>query len=439
MGHLMAYIEQYGYIVLFGALLLELIAFPFPGEVLMTYSGFLVFQHELNWTYCILVAGAGTSLGMTISYLIGYKLGAPFFAKYGHHFHMGPEKINKTSHWFNKYGSKLLLIAYFIPGIRHITGYFSGIIRMSFRKYALYAYSGAFIWASLFITLGKILGPQWEQFHVSVSKYLLIASVIAIVILAVLYLHKKHKQDIKNLAIQLLGLALDIFRSRKKVGLLLIITATITLGLSLLMMGLIQDFLGNEFHDFNEITRLLIHFTFSGDWKETMVLFSFMGSRNVLIPLLVLTVMWLLWKGRDKSLEFTLLVIVSGGGELYEESLRRIFHHFSPTEQSFANQMYSFPSEQSLMTLVIYGIMVFLIVRTIKNVTLRTLVPLSALILVILIAIGRLYLEKELPSDIAAGYVFGGVWLGFSLLIYEVLLILRNLNFVPRELLKKQN
>jgi membrane protein DedA with SNARE-associated domain len=40
--------NQYGYLVLFAALMLELIAFPTPGETLMTYCGFLVFQGKLN-------------------------------------------------------------------------------------------------------------------------------------------------------------------------------------------------------------------------------------------------------------------------------------------------------------------------------------------------------------------------------------------------------
>ena len=57
MGNLTTYIDQFGYIVLFTALLLELIAIPLPGEVLMSYTGFLVFQGHLNWVVSILIAG----------------------------------------------------------------------------------------------------------------------------------------------------------------------------------------------------------------------------------------------------------------------------------------------------------------------------------------------------------------------------------------------
>ena len=74
-----------------------------------------------------------------------------------------------------------MIIAYFIPGVRHITGYFSGITQIPFRTYALYAYSGAFIWTGTFISLGKLLGPQWEQFHASIKKYFFIGSIIVII------------------------------------------------------------------------------------------------------------------------------------------------------------------------------------------------------------------------------------------------------------------
>ena len=46
MGNFTAYMDQFGYIVLFAALLLELIALPLPGEVLMSYTGFLIFYSK---------------------------------------------------------------------------------------------------------------------------------------------------------------------------------------------------------------------------------------------------------------------------------------------------------------------------------------------------------------------------------------------------------
>jgi membrane protein DedA with SNARE-associated domain len=47
MGNLlMQLLDQYGYIVLFLSLMLELIIIPIPNELLMTYVGFLVYQEN---------------------------------------------------------------------------------------------------------------------------------------------------------------------------------------------------------------------------------------------------------------------------------------------------------------------------------------------------------------------------------------------------------
>ena len=423
------YIDQYGYIVLFVALLLELIAFPLPGEVLMSYTGFLVFQGHLSWVVSILIAGAGTCIGMTLSYWIGSKLGKPFFEKYGRRFHMGPKRMETTSHWFSKHGNKLLLIAYFIPGIRHITGYFSGLTRLPYRVFALFAYTGAFLWVTVFISLGKILGPQWEMFHNSIKKYLIIGSIVAAVCLMVFYIYKKYSIEIKETATRLLNVTVTIFHTRKRVGFLLTMTSIITLGLIILMIGLIQDFLGNEFTDFNKITSLLISLIFNKEWIKTMKIFTYLGSSQVLMILIGFTFLWILLKGHNIMIECCSLVIVICGGELYEEGMRRIFQFYSPVHASLKDQLfYQFPSEQSLMNFVIYGFAVFIVVRSVKKGWIHTFVPIAGLVMLFVIAISKLYFKAELPSDIAAGYVFGGVWLGLNILLLEIFRLLRSID-----------
>jgi membrane protein DedA with SNARE-associated domain/membrane-associated phospholipid phosphatase len=427
-GNITHYIDQFGYIVLFFALLLEMIAIPLPGEVLMSYSGYLVYMGHFNWLLSIVLASAGACMGMSISYWIGFKLGKPFFEKYGHRVHLGPERIEKTSQWFSKHGNKLLIFAYFVPGVRHITGYFSGLTRLPFKTFALFAYTGAFLWVSVFISLGKILGPQWEQFHSSVKKYLIIGSIVAAVILLVIYIYKKHKAEVKLVATNILDWTLRIFHSRKRVGLMMVLTAITTLGLILLMIGMIQDYLGNEFQDFNKLLGVLIPSVFNEGWKGAMLAFMFMGSRTVMITLIIITLLRIIWKGQDKLLELQSLVLVVYGGEVYEESLRKIFHKLAPVNHSLLNELvYAFPSEQSLMNMIVYGFIVYIFVRHSKNIWNPTIVPLLGILILLFISISRIYLQLELPSDVLAGYVFGGVWLGLNIILVETFRILRHL------------
>lgn len=146
----------------------------------MAFAGFLSYTGRLDFLTLVVVAFAGTTVGMTITYFIGLKAGLPFIQRYGKWFLFSPAKLEKTQHWFERYGSFLISIGYFIPGVRHFTGYFAGIIALPFRKFALYAYGGALVWVIIFLGIGKVFGPQWMGiFHLFEVYALWIVSGVA--------------------------------------------------------------------------------------------------------------------------------------------------------------------------------------------------------------------------------------------------------------------
>ncbi len=427
MTHFMQHlIDQYGYYVLGIAPMLELLALPLPGEVMMTYTGLLVFEGHLNWMLSILTAGLGTSIGMTISYWIGYKLGKPFFQKHGSKFHLGPEKLEKTSLWFERYGNKLLLFAYFIPGVRHFTGYFSGVTRLSFRTYMVYAYTGAFLWTGTFISLGKILGPKWEQFHHTITKYLIIAGLIAAVIFAVIYVYKKYRNQLFDASLAGLHKGVKTFHTLGRVRFLVLISFGVFLTLFIVMAGLVQDLLAHEFADFDAVTPYIVHAIFDESWAYWMNRFAHLASFQVLLSVAVFALVWILIKGKDRLLEVTFLLFIFVGGELWDEGLRRLFHRTGPT--SLIN---TFPSEQTLITIIFLGFAAFLIVRHVKITWVRAGAFLIVLAAAFLVGISRIYFDIQYPSDVVAGYVFGGVWLSLNVVLLEVFRLIKHnkLNF----------
>ncbi|AGF56252.1 membrane protein DedA with SNARE-associated domain [Clostridium saccharoperbutylacetonicum] len=180
--------NHYGYIVLLIALFLELLALPLPGETLMTYCGYVVSEGKMNLGLSIVIATIGICSGITLSYYIGRALEITFFEKYGRYFHLDKSKIEKTSKWFDKYGNKILIVAYFIPGIRHVTGYFSGIINMPYKKFAGYAYIGAVIWTTVFMLLGDYLGVNWEKYHYLFKRYFIIIGISIVILIILIYM-----------------------------------------------------------------------------------------------------------------------------------------------------------------------------------------------------------------------------------------------------------
>lgn len=181
---------EYGYNVLFFGLLLEFIALPFPGETTMAFAGYLSYTGQLDFAVLMIVAFFGTTVGMTITYLVGLKAGLPFIQRYGRWFMFSPAKLEKTQRWFERYGSFLISIGYFIPGVRHFTGYFSGIIGIPFRKFALYAYGGALIWVTLFLAIGKVFGSQWTVIFHLLESYAPWIAAAAVILLALFYVRR---------------------------------------------------------------------------------------------------------------------------------------------------------------------------------------------------------------------------------------------------------
>ncbi|MGB9809949.1 MAG: DedA family protein [Caldanaerobacter sp.] len=193
----------HGYIIIFSILTIELIGAPTPGETLLTYCGFLVFQGKLNYFLTIIIATVAVITAITTSYFLGILLNETIIRKYGKYIHLTPKNLEKAHKWFDKYGNHLLLFAYFIPGVRHITGYFSGITRLSFLKFAVHAYPGALIWTTTFVTLGRFLGYNWTLIHTHLKKYFILGGIALLIAIFIYYkyiLKNKQPPDSENKA-----------------------------------------------------------------------------------------------------------------------------------------------------------------------------------------------------------------------------------------------
>lgn len=424
LGNIIALLSQYGYMVLFISLGLELIALPLPGELLMSYTGYLVSRGQLGWGTSIIVAFLGAATGVTLSYWIGFKLGPPFFNRYGHLVHMGPENVQKVSQWFGRFGNNLLVVVYFIPGVRHISGYFSGLNRLSFRTFAIRSYLGAFLWVSTFISLGKIMGPKWELFHGAVSKYLLTGGVILLVILAIVYLYRSKKEEILGALEIWLGRMIEIFHSRRRVKFLIGGAALVFLALFLEVIGLVQDYLANEFGQFDSVSLYIIHGVFGPGWNLFMKNIVWLGTLRVMTLITLVFAIWLVRKGRKRILDLGFLLLLFIGGILFEVALRNAFH-LLPSHIGQAG--YSFPSGQSLLALSVYGFIAFLMVRHQTRMRIRSLAFSMVLIIALLVGISYIYTGLQKPSAVVAGFAFGGLWLSLNVFLLEVFRILPDL------------
>lgn len=177
------WIQHYGYGGIYVLLMLGIVGIPVPDETLLAVSGFLSYKGELSLIPAFLAGFLGSITGITISYFIGRGFGKVVLEKYGHFFHLTKERLEKAREWFRKIGKWALLFGYFIPGVRHVISILAGTTKMNYPEFALYTYTGGFIWAGTFISIGYFFGEKWQKAMEAIHRHIIISSIVLIVII----------------------------------------------------------------------------------------------------------------------------------------------------------------------------------------------------------------------------------------------------------------
>jgi undecaprenyl-diphosphatase len=99
--------------------------------------------------------------------------------------------------------------------------------------------------------------------------------------------------------------------------------------------------------------------------------------------------------------------------------LKKIFNRNRPDNPLQQALGKSFPSGHALMSLTFYGLLVYIIHKTVHNVPLRWTLTIPLVGFVQLIGLSRVYLRNHYPSDIVAGNVTGLAWLIISLKLMD--------------------
>jgi membrane-associated phospholipid phosphatase len=117
----------------------------------------------------------------------------------------------------------------------------------------------------------------------------------------------------------------------------------------------------------------------------------------------------------NRLLDASFYLFVLLGGSFLTEILSNFFLRVGP---SLLPE--SFPSEQTLMTVTFFGFTSFLFARYIHITWIKT----GAFLLVIgvsfLVGLSQIYFNNHFPSDVVAGYVFGGVWVSLNVVLLEI-------------------
>ncbi|HQZ14684.1 MAG TPA: VTT domain-containing protein [Acidimicrobiia bacterium] len=197
-------ISPWQYVVLFAIIFAEsglLIGMFLPGDSLLFVAGFLAFKGDLNIWILLPLMFIAAFTGDQAGYTIGKLSGERFFKNENARI-LKKSHVDKTKIFFDKHGSKTIVIARFVPIVRTLAPVMAGTAKMQYKKFVSFNVIGAFLWAIGITLLGYFLGQSIGA--ETIDKYLL--PIIALVVLLSLspaifewIMHRrKSKVDIKN-------------------------------------------------------------------------------------------------------------------------------------------------------------------------------------------------------------------------------------------------
>ncbi len=120
-------------------------------------------------------------------YAVGFYGGRPFALRWGKYLSITPELLEKIEKFFKKHQTKILFISKITMGFGFAlaTLIAAGMVRVSFKKYALFNFLGGFVWTGLLLLLGYFFG----QVYTLIGKGFKIAFVACLTIIVILALY----------------------------------------------------------------------------------------------------------------------------------------------------------------------------------------------------------------------------------------------------------
>jgi membrane protein DedA with SNARE-associated domain len=184
----LATLSQGGYWLIAGLMALESTLVPIPSEVIIPPAAYLAHtQGEFSFVGVVLAGTVGSFIGASVMYWTSRLLGHPVIARLGSYVGLGQAKLELAERWCARYGPTGVFFARLLPVIRHLIGIPTGILRMSFRRYAIATFFGSLLWCAVLAWLGTAVGQHPELLTGSLHRFFALVLAVAGVLAALYY------------------------------------------------------------------------------------------------------------------------------------------------------------------------------------------------------------------------------------------------------------
>jgi len=160
---IIAVISTGGYAGIALLMAIESACIPLPSEIIMPFAGYLVHTGQLNLFWVATAGAIGCNLGSIPAYWLGAWGGRPAVERFGKYILLSRHDLDRTEHYFQRYGGITVLVARLLPVVRTFIALPAGIARMSQLRFHLYTFLGSWPWCFVLAYVGMKLGDRWDS------------------------------------------------------------------------------------------------------------------------------------------------------------------------------------------------------------------------------------------------------------------------------------
>ena len=150
----------WSYVIFFLIIFAEtgLVVTPFlPGDSFLFALGTFAAVDSLSICWLFLVLAIAAIAGDSVNYSIGRNMGSRILARNKIWF-IRKTHIQKTETFFEKHGSKTIVMARFVPIVRTFAPFVAGIGKMNYSQFVIYNIAGGVLWVAVLLLTGFYFG-----------------------------------------------------------------------------------------------------------------------------------------------------------------------------------------------------------------------------------------------------------------------------------------
>jgi membrane protein DedA with SNARE-associated domain len=164
--------DKFGWHGVFGLMIFENATGITPSEIILAFAGWMLIErHGIAPSFIFLAGlytGLGSAIGASITYWVARKGGRPLVDKFAHFFHIKLDYIEWVENQCTKWGTGIVFVGRMLPGVRTLVSIPAGLVRIPFPRFFLATFAGAYIWCTVLIGAGYLLGHEWHL----ISQYI---------------------------------------------------------------------------------------------------------------------------------------------------------------------------------------------------------------------------------------------------------------------------